>query len=181
MKISINNSLKVWTLIAALLFSIAAAPGQEKIRDLTDDGITDRVETEMLFQAEVPANFIDVSASNGIVTLTGATDNMLAKTEAENVAMAVKGVKGVINRIEVDPAFHPDDAIQKNIEEALLDNPATESYGVEVIVNEGIATLRGEVDSWQEKNAAVENAYEGGADAVVDRLRIANGDKGDDQ
>jgi osmotically-inducible protein OsmY len=158
MKKSVSNSPKLWTLVAALLFSIAAAPGQEKIRNLTDDGITDRVETEMLFQAEVPANFIDVSTSNGIVTLTGTTDNMLAKTEAENVAMAVKGVKGVINRIEVDPAFHPDDAIQENIEEALLYNPATESYEIEVTVNEGIATLRGEVDSWQEKKLAAQVA-----------------------
>lgn len=154
MKLSMSNASRSWSLIAILVFSITAAPAQEKIRDLTDDGITDRIETEMLFQAEVPAYFIDVSTSNGIVTLTGSTDNILAKQEAENVAMAVKGVEGVVNRIEVDPAFHPDDAIRKNIEEALLYNPATGSYEIGVTVNEGIATLRGEVNSWQEKQLA---------------------------
>lgn len=160
-------------MIVFLIFSIAAAPAQDII---TDDNITDRVETEMLFQAEVPAYFIDVATDNGIVTLTGTTDNMLAKEEAEDVAMAIKGVEGVINRIEVDPAFHPDDAIRKNIQEALLYNPATDSYEIDVTVNEGIASLHGEVGSWQEKNAAVENAYEGGADAVIDRLDLPGSD-----
>lgn len=154
MKIIASNSPRLRSLIAALVLSIAAVPAQEGSRDLTDDNITDRIETEMLFQAEVPAYFIDVSTDNGIVTLTGTTDNILAKEEAENVAMAVKGVEGVINRIEVDPAFHPDDAIRKNIEEALLYNPATEAFEIEVTVNEGIAMLRGEVGSWQEKQLA---------------------------
>lgn len=152
-----RNVVIITRLLPILLLGLLCTrslPAQDNGRQVTDEAITDRVETEMLFQAEVPAYWIDVTTDEGIVTLTGTTDNLLAVEEAEDVAMAVKGVQGVINRIEVDPAFHPDDAIEESIKEALLYDPATDAYEIAVTVNEGVATLRGEVDSWQEKQLA---------------------------
>lgn len=40
-------------------------------------------------------------------------------------------------------------------------------------VKDGVATLEGTVDSWSEREAATENAYEGGARTVKNFLMVA--------
>jgi hypothetical protein len=44
-----------------------------------------------------------------------------------------------------------------------------------VNVTDGVARLEGTVDSWSERAAATENAYEGGAVWVDNDLRVAAG------
>ncbi|MBD0254471.1 MAG: hypothetical protein ICV83_02030 [Cytophagales bacterium] len=44
---------------------------------------------------------------------------------------------------------------------------------VTVTVQNGKATPSGTVDSWNEETAAIENAFDGGAIAVVDHLEVA--------
>jgi osmotically-inducible protein OsmY len=43
---------------------------------------------------------------------------------------------------------------------------------VKVRVNDGVATLKGRMDSWSEYNAALNNAYEGGAVSVKDEMTV---------
>lgn len=145
--------LRLSFVLTLILFGPAVF-GQQTDRRLTDDNITNRIETELIFQAEVPSYWIDVKTSDGIATLTGSVNNLLAKDKAEQVAMAVKGVQGVINRIEVDPPFRSDEAVESDIADALLDNPATDSYELEVAADNAVVTLTGQVQSWQEKQLA---------------------------
>jgi Flp pilus assembly secretin CpaC len=49
----------------------------------------------------VDASDIDVTVSNGEVTLTGSVDHRSTKRRAEDLAEAVSGVKNVENRIRV--------------------------------------------------------------------------------
>lgn len=120
-------------------------------RMLTDENITEKVSSEMFWQLDVPANQIDVATNEGITTLTGTVNSILGKERAAKVAMATKGVKGVINNIEVNPPYISDEELREDIENALQDDPATEVYEVNVVVEDGAVTLGGNVDSWQEK------------------------------
>jgi osmotically-inducible protein OsmY len=79
------------------------------------------------------------------------------------VASAIKGVRSVIDALEVKPAPRTDAALQQDIAQALRTDPATDLYPVKVTVSDGVATLTGKVDSWAEKQ-------------IVDR--VAEGVKG---
>ena len=136
-------------MIIWLMFLVIFLAAQESA--ISDKTITQKVDRELFFQADVPAHLIDAQTNEGIVMLEGKTNSMLAKERAAKVAMAVKGVRGVVNHIEVEPPYRTDYAIATDVKEALLDDPATESFEVEVAVEDGIVTLAGEVQSWQEK------------------------------
>ena len=56
---------------------------------------------------EVPA-YIDVSSSNGMVTLTGEVHSNKAKATAEEIAKRVTHVKGVVNQLAVAPGYSDD-------------------------------------------------------------------------
>ncbi len=137
--------------IALAVVLAGPIPARAQSAQLTDPNIRDKVDEEMLLQMEVPANSIDTEVSEGIVSLSGNVTNLLAKKRAEKVAMAVRGVKGVVNLIEVSPEPRDDLALANDINTALRDQAATESYEVNVAVNEGDVVLNGTVDSRAEK------------------------------
>ena len=99
-------------------------------------------------------NDVDVSTSQGIVTLSGSVANLLAKERAVKIAESIRGVRGVIDRITVTPVSRPDEDIRKDILTALKQDPATESYQVAVSVQDAVATLSGSVGSYAEKQLA---------------------------
>lgn len=121
--------------------------------DMSDFEIMNAVEDELLFDQAVDSNRIDVAVTEGVVTLTGETGNVLASDRAASLAMTVKGVKSVVNNIDVEPTvILSDNELQQDVETALLMDPATDSYEVNVMANDGVVTLEGTVDSWAEKN-----------------------------
>lgn len=119
---------------------------------LNDNNIRASIEDEFLFDRAVPLNDIDVTVTDGIASLTGRVDNLLAKERATKVARTVKGVRSVVNRITVEPRVpRSDQAIRRDVLDALITDPATDSYEIGVAVADGKVTLSGKVDSWQEK------------------------------
>ena len=68
--------------------------------------------------------------------------------------------------------FTPDGAIREEIEDELWWSPFVNESDVKVSVEKGIATLTGTVDSFSEYNAATEEAYEGGAAWVYNKLKV---------
>lgn len=123
-------------------------------REVTDIDITLAIESELLLDEGVPSHLIDVDTNEGIVSLTGFVNNILAKERAAKIAETVKGVRSVVNRIKVKPPARADSEILADIEAALLADPATESFEVGTSVKKGVVTLTGTVDSWQEKQLA---------------------------
>jgi len=85
-----------------------------------------------MFEEGVFPNDLDVSTSQGIVTLSGSVNNILAKERSLNMAESIRGVRGVIDRIAVMPVSRSDADIRKDIQAALRQDPATESYRVAV-------------------------------------------------
>lgn len=148
-----HTNRRIWRSMLTAAFACAwmglAHSGMAAEAD--DLAICDQVQDELLFDRAVLSTNIDVSCDEGIVTLEGRVDNIRAKGRARKLTETVRGVLSVVNLIEVQPSDRSDSEIQTDIETALLTDPATESYEVNVAVSDGKATLTGNVDSWQEK------------------------------
>ncbi|MCF7837628.1 MAG: BON domain-containing protein [Candidatus Marinimicrobia bacterium] len=122
--------------------------------ELNDRQISNAVDDELIKDPAVSARAIDVSTAEGVVTLTGSVNNLLAKERAENIAATVKGVRAVVNRIDVSAPYRADKEIDEDIDDALRWDPVTESWELTASVDNGIVTLTGTVDSWQEAQLA---------------------------
>ena len=139
----------VTLLTAIVLLGILSSP--LLARKIEDKEIKMAVERELFANAAVSSHFIDVNTDEGIVTLSGSVDNILAREKATEIAETLKGVRSVVNRITVKPIVRPDKEIRKDVQRALLIDPATDSYEIKVTVRKAAVTLTGTVESWQEK------------------------------
>lgn len=134
--------------------------------------------------------------SEGVVTLTGEVDEVAAKKLALELAAAVPGVAGIVDRLRVAPAEPMEDgAIRDHIGDALLQEPAftdctirslvkgeletvreaRDPAGViEVAVEEGVVTLNGRAGSLSHKRlAGVLAWWVPGSRDVVNGLEVA--------
>ena len=164
----------VIALCAAILFTSGEVAGRAAKPEVTDLAITDAIEDELSLDTAVRSGRIDVETNDGIVTLEGVVDNILEKDRAAQIAKTVKGVRAVVNGIDVVPStLLSDDELRKDIKNALRMDPATESYEIDVSVDDNRVTLTGNVDSWQEKQLA-EKVAKGvsGVSAVENQIRV---------
>ena len=124
-------------------------------KDIKDIDITLAVDRQLQIDESVPAHLIDVRTKDGIVTLSGPVENLLARERAAEIAATVKGVRSVINLIDVLAIIRTDAQVLTDVEHALLDDPAADVFDVRVNVKNGKVTLTGLVDSWQEEQLCV--------------------------
>ncbi len=110
------------------------------------------------WDAGIPAGKIEVTVSQGWITLKGEVDYAFEKREAERAIRHISGIKGVINLITVRPHPLPADLKQK-IEQALVRNAATDARNITVEVEGSKVILRGTVRSYAEKQAAEDTAW----------------------
>lgn len=97
---------------------------------------------------------IRVTLDDGMVSLSGRVENILARDRAIRAATTVRGVRAIDDNITVRPSDRPDREIERDVETALALNPATEHWDINVVVVEGRATLDGSVESLAEKSLA---------------------------
>jgi osmotically-inducible protein OsmY len=95
-----------------------------------------------------------VETSSGIVTLSGSSQSLTGKKYADMEAKKIKGVSGVINKLDVEPEFRYDWDVAQDIRHRLLNSSFIRSHFLGVTVSDGQATLTGEVDSWAQKQWA---------------------------
>src|SRR3981081_823503 len=87
-----------------------------------DEQIQKDVLAELKWDPRVQPNEIGVSVKDGIVTLTGSVDSYFKRWAAEESAQRVRGVKAVVNKIEVrlpTSAERTDEDLAKAAVEAL--------------------------------------------------------------
>ncbi|MEP7320416.1 MAG: BON domain-containing protein [Saprospiraceae bacterium] len=101
---------------------------------------------------------IGVIVKDGIVTLTGVVDNYTKKTEAENAAKNVAGVKAVVEKIEVkfSNSFGKknDNEIAIEVLNAYKWNWQVPNDKVKIKVENGWITLEGELEYNYQRDAA---------------------------
>jgi osmotically-inducible protein OsmY len=68
---------------------------------VTDDTITDQVRIKLASDPVVKGGALTVNVKQGVVTLSGAVEQDKQKEKAEKLAKKVKGVKQVVNNLEI--------------------------------------------------------------------------------
>jgi osmotically-inducible protein OsmY len=139
-----------------LLFLGAGLPWVTgKATAVSDPEIQCAVSEELSSDRAIRSEGIRVEAEKGIVILSGSVESAFSRKRAVQISERIRGVRSVVNRLEVVlDELRSDYEIQQGIRASLLVNPATESYEVDVKVEGGRVTLFGTVDSWQEKSLA---------------------------
>jgi len=107
-----------------------------------------------------PFNAISVSVENGVVTLGGHAYGPVDADSAVATVANIKGVKDVIDNIQVDPVSPMDDRIRLATYRAVYGFPSLNRYAIDpakpirISVQNGHVTLYGMVDSQADKDAA---------------------------
>lgn len=139
----------------------------------TDRELTVAVDSELMRDDSVAANYIDVSAEEGIVTLSGRVHHLLARERAVTIARSVKGVLSVIDHLKVRPVPRSDAAIASDVRRAFDYEPALSPEDFEIAVRNAVVTLDGRVGSFQQKALAGRTVYGvRGVRAVVNRIEV---------
>jgi osmotically-inducible protein OsmY len=115
----------------------------------TDEDIKREVLRELEWSAEVAPNEIGVAVRDGVTTMTGWVETFSKKWAAERAALRVRGVKAVVNNIEVRlaPSHEQTDVdLAQSVARALEMDSLVPDDMVKVTVSGGWVTLRGEVD-----------------------------------
>jgi len=177
MKKFIRLSLKGQTVLvlaaAAVLMAGTISASWAKNGEIKDSDIVAALETELLLDAAVDPHLIDVESNDGIVTLSGSVDTLLSSDQAVRVCESIKGVRSVVNNITVKPVQRSDEAVREDVENALLEDPAADSYEIKVRVDDAVVNLSGNVDSWVEKKLCERVAKKvKGVKAVENRIDI---------
>ena len=86
-------------LIAVLFLQTVSFAKDPKV--MTDDTITDQVRIKLAGDPVVKGGGLEVKVEKGVATLTGSVELPKQKEKAAAVARKVKGVKQVVNNIEI--------------------------------------------------------------------------------
>jgi osmotically-inducible protein OsmY len=89
------------TSIVLMLALVTAMLGADKKPD--DNFIYDSVREKLASDVVVKGGAIDVDVKDGVVTLKGHVQEPKQKSKAESLAKKVKGVKSVINNLQIVP------------------------------------------------------------------------------
>src|SRR5260370_28046411 len=139
----------------------------------TDADLAKAVRNALKWEASIPAGKLDVTVSQGWVTLKGEVEFGFQKRDAERAVQRLSGVKGVTNLITVKPLVSPTD-LKQQIERALVRNAETDARQITVEVQGGKVILRRTVRSYAEKQAAEDTAWSApGVSEVDNRIMIS--------
>lgn len=118
------------------------------------------IEYDRVGYGTTPFNAIAVQVQNGVVTLGGHAYGPVDADSAVSVAANMKGVKDVVNEIQVDPVSPMDDRVRFAVFRSVYGFPSLNKYAIDpgkpirISVQNGNVTLYGAVDSQADKDAA---------------------------
>ncbi len=152
----------------AVELDVKLAPNHQR----SDTELAQALQSALQSQALIPASRISLKVDRGWVTISGEVDWDYQRSNAERTIQQSMGVVGVSNRITLKPRTIPTD-VSNRIKDALARHAEREAKGIEVSIAGSTATLRGNVHSWAERNAAQGAAWAApGISLVVNELRV---------
>jgi len=142
----------------------------------TDIELQRDVMAELKWEPSINPAQIGVAAKDGIVTLTGYVSSYAERYEAEKAAKRVRGVKAVVNEIEVKlpgSSQRTDEDIAGMAVNALRSNVVVPADDIKITVSKGWIKLEGEV-KWQYQRNAAERAvrYLTGVTGVTNLITV---------
>ncbi len=137
---------------------------------LSDEWISTRIESAYLFDPKLNTFDVDVKVHNGVAHVIGYVPNEMERDLALKIAENARGVKGVVDRLVIDPHYKDiqqretltegatDYVMSRRVKMALVRSPRVAGTQVGVDAYNGVVTLRGSVNSLEEKMVAEEIA-----------------------
>ncbi len=155
---------------------VEAVADEINVLGFRDDGITDTdiaVGVAHAFAGLPPKTaHVTVDVVDHVVILRGRVARFRERTAAEGAASLVGGVTNVVNLIEIGPPAEVED-VKSQILEVFLQRANERVDAIHVELENGHATLRGNVSSLREKALAEWAAYETpGVSAVKNHLHV---------
>ncbi len=129
---------------------------------MNDKQLQESVIDELDWEPSVDASHIGVTASNGVVTLSGHVPTYWEKRTAERAAQRVKGVKALVEEIKVQLRGEDrwaDDTIAERALQRLASDASVPKDRVTLKVEDGWVTLTGEVNWHFQKTAAEHDVH----------------------
>jgi osmotically-inducible protein OsmY len=152
----------------AVELDVKLEPGHKR----SDSEIAAAAESALKWHSQIPEERIQVRVEKGWVTLKGEVDWDYQRQNAGNAVRSLTGVVGVSNSISLKPSVIPA-SVAIRIRDALTRHAEREAKDIEIDVNGSVVTLRGEVDSWAESNAAFGAAWSApGISNVVNEIKV---------
>jgi osmotically-inducible protein OsmY len=181
--------------LAAGESAVAAGPGQPAAAGVEDAWITAKIQSKYFLDADVKGRDIDVDTDGGVVTLSGTVADPTQRRQAVDIARNTDGVRRVEDKLTVhavaalagepkgptatlqtrtDPARvmdPPDSWITTTIQSKFFLSDGLRGATIDVGTARGVVTLKGQVDSADQRRAAEEIARgTKGVRRVVNRL-----------
>jgi hyperosmotically inducible protein len=139
------------------LFVLADAAEPEAHSDgvgatLTDTAITAQIKAKLFRDDGLKNSKIDVTTTNGVVTLDGSASSSAAKSHAENLVNAVDGVRSVDNALKTPGSSKTADKAKREVSDtwittkvksAILADSVTKGFDVNVDTSKGVVVLKG--------------------------------------
>jgi osmotically-inducible protein OsmY len=142
----------------------------------SDEEIQRDVLEELKWDPRVQVNEIGVAVKDGIVTLTGWVDSYMKKLAAEEAAHRVRGVRAVVNNIEVrlpGAAERTDLDLARAVIDALRWDAGIPADKIDVTVSKGWVTLKGEVEyGFQKRDAEHAVSRISGVKGVINLITV---------
>ncbi|MDD2540257.1 MAG: BON domain-containing protein [Desulfuromonadaceae bacterium] len=171
MKTAYSISIMV-TVVVLLAFSVTVHAAR------MDSRIESSAKQSYAFKTFLHGDDFTVHSKGGAVTLTGTVSENFHKALAQETVAAIRGVKSVDNRLEVNgasPTSNSDAWIRDKLKVALSFHRSVSAATIEVEVNDGIVTLRGVAASRAQKKLAAEYSADlDGVKNVINELTVSN-------
>lgn len=160
--------------------------------EATDARIENSIETAYLLSEPLSFYDLDVSVTNGVVTLKGAVESKIDAKLATDIAQSAADVRSVENQLKIEPGSRKapteiesesarfmqrvkDANVTAKVKSQLLWNSKTEGLNIDVDTEKGIVTLSGNVASREEAKMASKLAADTeGVRKVKNNLKVGS-------
>ncbi len=174
----VNSLFEKWAAERAALRVVdVTSVASEIIVDLplgserTDEDIASAAANHLNWNSQVP-DTIKLKVSNGWITLQGIAEWQYQREKAARTVRSLRGVKAVLNEIELKPTVDAVD-VKIKIEDALKRDSAIEAKDITVEAFGSNVTLRGNVHSSREREDAERAAFAApGVAKVSNRITV---------
>lgn len=129
----------------------------------TDAQLKEDVTNELEWTPSINANHVGVAVKNGVVTLTGHLDSYAQKHDVEKAVARVAGIRAMALELDVklDPGhIRSDSEIAEAADSALMWNSQVPEERIQVKVEKGWVTLKGDLD-WEYQRKSAETCIRG--------------------